>query len=108
MILLACPFLKKPVRVSTERERHVLAGHGELAARWPAVIAQVLADPDEICWDETGSNTMLLARWYPHLLQGKFVVVVVVLDATARQQPWLVTAYVARRWRKGVVAWRRS
>lgn len=108
MILLECPFLNRPVRMSTERERHILEEHDELRPAWPDLVQHVLADPDEIRWSHRQASTLVFGRWYPEFLRGKHVLVVVALDATARQDPWIVTAFVARDWRKGDVAWRRS
>jgi len=108
MILLECPFLKQPVRLSGERQRHVLEEHPHLAVGWPRILHEVLLRPDEIRWSHRRQGTLVFGRWYPLLLGGKHVLVVVVLDATGRQQPWIVTAYVARRWRAGESAWRAS
>jgi hypothetical protein len=108
MILLPCPFLNGPVRLSAEREAHILFEHRDLSVEWPRLLAQVLTDPDEIRWSSRRAGTLVFGRWYPALLRGKYVLVAVVLDATGRQEPWIVTAYVARRWRSGAVAWRRS
>ena len=107
MILLECPFLKQPVRVSRELERHILLDNDDLAADWPRLVALVLEDPDEIRRSARDEGTLVFGRWYPELVHGKFVLVVVVLDSTGGQGPWVVTAYVARRWRAGTVAWRR-
>ncbi len=108
MILLECPFLKQPVRLSREREQHILDDHPHMAAGWPRMVEQVLARPHEIRWSQRRASTLVFGRWYPLLLGGKHVLVVVVLDATGRQEPWIVTAFVARRWRTGDVAWRTS
>jgi hypothetical protein len=108
MILLDCPFLKQPVRMSSEREAHVLSGHRHLAPGWPRYIQEVLAQPDQILWSIRRHGTLVFGRWYPALLSGKHVLVVVVLDATGRQEPWIVTAFVARSLPAGAVAWRKS
>jgi hypothetical protein len=108
MILMACPYLNRSVRVSPERESHILLSHDQLAPGWPRLVAHVLADPDEIRWRARDASTLVFGRWYPELVRGKFVLVVVVVDATGRQDPWVVTAYVARRWRAGICVWRRS
>ncbi len=111
MILLACPFLKDPVRLSAERQAHILFEHHDLATGWPQLLIEVLTDPDEIRWSPRragAAGPLVFGRWYPALLRGKYVLVVVVLDATGRQHPWIVTAFIARRWRRGALAWRRS
>jgi hypothetical protein len=108
MILMPCPFLKQPVRMSREREEHILSGHRQLVPRWPLFVQLVVEDPDEIRWSTKRYGTLVFGRWYPELLHGKYVLVVVVLDATGRQDPWIVTAYVARHLPEGAVAWRRS
>ena len=108
MILLECPYLKQPVRISTEREQHVLEEHSHMAADWPHMLREVLLRPDEIRWSHRRASTLVFGRWYPQLLGGKYVLVVVVLYASGRQEPWIVTAYVARHWRAGEVAWRAS
>jgi hypothetical protein len=106
MILLACPFLNGPVRLSAEREAHVLRRHDDFGPALHGILHEVLNDPDEIRWGDP--SIMLFWRWYPELVRGKYVAVVVVLDSTGSEQPWIITAYVARRMRAGVTGWGRS
>lgn len=108
MILMACPFLNGPVRMSSEREVHVLRRHDDFGAALYSLMHEVLNDPDEIRWSSSDASIMLFWRWYLALVRGKYVAVAVVLDATGGEQPWIITAYIARRMRAGVTAWRRS
>ncbi len=108
MILLRCPFLHAPVRLSAEREAHILDHHTDLDPPLEDALAEVLAEPDEIRWSASDESILLFCRWYPVLLGGKHIVVAVVLDRSGRDQPWIITAYVARKLRAGALAWRRS
>jgi hypothetical protein len=108
MILLECPFLKEAVRLSSEREGHILRRHDDFGPLLQQYLSEVLSQPDRIIWSRDDERILLFSRWYPALLDGKFVVVAVVLDPTGRNQPWIITAYVARKPRAGVLAWRRS
>jgi hypothetical protein len=108
MILLACPFLNGPVRLSAEREAHLRRYHDDFGPALHDILHEVLNGPDEIRWSDSDPSIMLFWRWYPELVRGKYVAVVVVLDSTGSEQPWIITAYVARRMRAGVTAWRRS
>ena len=108
MILLACPFLNGPVRLSAEREAHVQCHHDEFGPALHDILRELLADPDEIRWSASDPSMLLFWRWYAALLGGKYAVVAVVLDTTGHDQPWIITAYVARRLRAGAIAWHRS
>ena len=52
------------------------------------------------------AGARLFSRWFPSLRGGKYVVVVVVLER-APQNPWIVTAYMARKLVEGDVEWKR-
>jgi len=108
MIHLACPFLNGPVRLSAEREAHVPHYHNDFGPALHDILHEVLNGPDEIRWSLSHPSIMLFWRWYPDLVRGKYVAVVVVRDSTGSEQPWIITDYVARRMRAGVTAWRRS
>jgi hypothetical protein len=108
MILMPCPFLKEWVRLSAAREAHIRERHDDLRHSLHRRLEEVLADPSEIYWSDSDPSTLLFCRWYPDLLNGKYIRVVVVLDATGVDQPWIITAYVARRRPPGELAWRRN
>lgn len=108
MILMPCPFLKEWVRLSAEREAHVRGNHSAFGSRLRDLVRETLADPDEIRWSRNDEALLLFWRWYPAVLGGKHVAVVVVLDSSGRTAPWIVTAYVARKLVRGAVAWRRN
>ena len=108
MILMPCPFLKEWVRLSAEREAHVRGHHSAFGSRLLDLVRETLADPDEIRWSRDDESVLLFWRWYPALHRGKYVAVVVVLDAAGGTAPWIVTAYVARKPLPGTIAWHRS
>ncbi len=87
MILLACPFLNGPVRMSSEREAHVLRYHHDFGPALHRYLHEVLNHPDEIRWSNSDESIMLFWRWYPDLVRGKYVAVAVVLDSTGTEQP---------------------
>jgi hypothetical protein len=62
MILLECPFLNVPVRLSAEREVHILRRHGDLDAPFGKTLAQVLDDPDEIRWSASDESVLAWRR----------------------------------------------
>jgi hypothetical protein len=53
-------------------------------------------------------NAKLFSKWYADLRGGRYVVVVVVSDAGQKRQPWIITAYVARKLKEGEIEWRKS
>ncbi len=96
------------MELSEARERHITENHPDLLPEHRDRIGETLADPDEVRRSRRMGNARLFSRWYPDLLRGKHVVVVVVSEPAFRQRPWMITAYIARRLVEGEQIWRRS
>ena len=71
------------------------------------MIAETLADPDEIRRSVRFNNARLFSRRFEGVKGGKHVVVVVVSDA-AFSRHWIITAYMARKLSKGGIEWKKS
>jgi hypothetical protein len=95
------------VDLTEERERHIEEEHPELLPAHRNRLAEVLADPDVI--QRSGrTDEHLLSRWYTDIGRGRHIVVVVISQANRPARHWIVTAYMARRLRRGGIVWRRS
>jgi hypothetical protein len=100
--------LNAEVELTAERERHIEEEHPELLPAHSGKLAEVLADPDVVQRGTRGRTERLFSRWYTDLGRGRFVVVVVVSQTNPPSRHWIVTAYMARRLRRGGVEWHRG
>lgn len=103
-----CLYLDSEVELTQERERHIIERHPDLPARYQELIADTLANPDEVRCDVRFENTLLFSRWYPTLRKGRYMVVAVVTDNLPQERNWIVTAYIARKVTQGEVIWTRN
>ncbi|WP_238361162.1 hypothetical protein [Iningainema tapete] len=103
-----CPYLDSEIELSEERERHILNRHPDMPTTYHEIMADTLADPDEVRCDLRFENTLLFSRWYPTLRKGKHIVVAVVTDTVPQERNWIVTAYIARKVTQGEVIWTRN
>jgi len=103
-----CPWLHGEVELTEERERHIEEEHPELLPAHRDKLAEVLRDPDVVQQGSGGETERLFSRWYTDLGRGRFVVVVVVSQTSPPARHWIVTAYTARRLRRGGIEWHRS
>lgn len=96
--------LKRKVKLTEEREKHIADGHPDLLPAHLPKIVETLADPDEIrslppgdSWEQphksVNRGTAVYSRQYSDLTGG-MVVVMVVLDLF--DPPWIVTAYITQ------------
>ena len=104
----SCPLLGGEVELTEERERHIAERHPELLPEHRGLIAETLADPDQMRLSGRMSGARMFSRWYNDLRGGKYVVVVVVSEAARGVRHWIITAYVARKLVGGEVEWHRS
>jgi hypothetical protein len=96
---IPCPYLGRPVELTGERERHIEAVHPALLPGYLARVEATVALPDYVGARE-GREEIGFVRFWPDLLGGRSVVVVVVADRDDRGDTlryWVVTAYVARQ-----------
>jgi hypothetical protein len=103
-----CPYLGGNVDLTAEREEHIAEHHPDLLPAYRERIIRVLEEPDQVRRSSRCVHARLFSRWFPDLLGGKYVVVVVMTDARTPARHWVVTAYLARRLAEGGVEWRRS
>ena len=82
--------LGQPVELTDERRAHILKRHPAIAP-FLERIRDVLALPEEVRRSKYDPEVLLLSRFYPDILGGKHVVVVVKIDGR-----WLIlTIYVS-------------
>lgn len=103
-----CPYLRGEVELTMERENHIAEQHPDLLPAHRELIAETLADPDQVRGSARAANARLFARWFEGVRGGKYVVVVVVGGPAPRRRYWIVTAYIARRLAEGELEWTRN
>ncbi len=108
MLRLICPYLGRVVELTRERERHIRQNHPEVLPRNFELMAQTLADPDEIRRDPKCPDARLFFRRFKNLRGEKNLVVAVVSTEQPVRGHWIVTALVARKPPKGEVEWKRA
>ncbi|MBA4180294.1 MAG: hypothetical protein C0506_06870 [Anaerolinea sp.] len=107
MTWFPCPYLGRPVELTGEREHHIESAHPDLLPANPSRLEETIALPDYVGSREARTEIGFV-RFWPDLLGGRWVVVVVVgdrdgLSGTLRY--WIVTAYVARQTRTWRPVW---
>lgn len=107
MALFSCGWLNGTVEMSEEREQHIAERHPDFLPEHRALIAETLADPDQIRRSVRFGSARLFSRWYADLKNGKHVVVVVVSEI-ANERHWIITAYIARKLTEGEAEWQRN
>jgi len=108
MRVFPCPYLKGEVELTDERETHIARTHPDLLPEYLAQIGQTLTDPDQVRRSARMSTARLFSRWFEDVRRGKYVVVVVVSEATPTERHWIITAYLTRRLASGEVEWQRN
>jgi len=103
-----CPYLKAEVELTEERERHIAERHPDLLPEHLQLLADVLADPDQIRSSVRFGRARLFSRWYTGLQGGRHVVVLVVSEPGPRKHHWIITAYITTKLVEGEVEWKRS
>jgi hypothetical protein len=100
--------LKGEVELTDEREVHITYTHPDLLPEYMAQIGQTLADPDQVRCSVRMSAARLFYRWFEDVRRGKYIVVVVVSEATPTERHWIITAYITRRLANGEVEWHKN
>jgi hypothetical protein len=108
MDLLPCPYLDSPVELTDERERHITRHHPDLLPARRERMIEAVGDPDQVRRSSRVGNGRLFAKWFGDLRGGKYVVVVAVSDQRQKTNPWIITAYMARKLAEGEIEWQRS
>ncbi len=102
-----CPYLNNSVELTEERLNHISETHPDLLPIYLKELAETLANPDQIRRSSQLQNALLFARWFDHIRDGKYVVVVVVTDTTPTKRYWIITAYIARKLTGGTIEWQK-
>ena len=103
-----CAYLKSEVELTDERESHIAERHPDLLPEYRELIAETLADPDQVRKSVRFGSAKLFSRWYTNLRGGKHVVVVVVSDLDPSRRHWIITAYITRNLVEGEAEWSRG
>ncbi len=103
-----CRYLSDEVELTTERERHIAENHPDLLPKYRDLIAETLADPDQIRISAHFKNARLFSRWFGNMRGGKYIVVVVISESGPVGRHWIITAYIARKLVGGETEWKRS
>lgn len=106
MVHFSCLYLRGEVELSEDREKHIGERHPELLPTLRSLIAETLANPDEVRRSARAANAHLLSRWFSDLKHGNNAVVVVVTEDSHRH--WIITAYVTRKLAEGDIVWKRN
>lgn len=88
-----CSKLRQRVELTKERLTHILERHPELLD-FPDELQLTINSPEVILKKVTGE--LLLIRWFHHVINGKFISVVVINDEVSDRK-WVVTAFVSRK-----------
>jgi hypothetical protein len=100
-----CAYLKGEVELSEEREAHIELTHPDLLPKYLTQIGETLAAPDHVRRSQRMGSAHLFDRWFDDVLGGKYVVVVVVSEATPPERHWVITAYLSRKLMPGEIVW---
>jgi hypothetical protein len=84
------------IELTDERRQHILQYHRDLLPYFDRV-ADVLLAPDGIRRTFDDSHVLLFYRFYPDILNGKYLVVAVKVN----DRSFVLTAYLARRLKTG-------
>lgn len=84
--------LGQPVELTDERRAHILKRHPAVAP-FLERIGDVLVLPEEVRRSTYDPEVLLFSRFYPDILGGKHLVVVVKIDG----RRFILTVYVTRR-----------
>jgi hypothetical protein len=97
-----CTYFACDVEITEEREGHIRFRHPDVFPRYRHLIDDTLLNP-EVVYRDVEPNSYLVCRWYPELMGGKFMVVVVIRE---RPRTWVVTAHVAQKITTGHLIWK--
>jgi hypothetical protein len=106
-MVFPCDYLGSDVELTEEREEHILMNHPDLAPEHRKLIADTLADPDEVRRSARFANAKMFIRLFESLRGGKYVVVIVVSDASFSRN-WIITSYMARKLSTGDIEWKKT
>jgi hypothetical protein len=98
-------YLGRNVRLTTERQQHILKHHPEMA-EWMDQIASVLAHPEQVIRSRFDPESELFYVWQTRTRVGpKYLCTVVVVR---ENDAFVLTAYLTDSVKKGEVLWPRN
>ena len=98
-------FHGRPIRLSSERLRHIEASHAEMTGQVSRIV-ETLAEPDRVTRSNTDPEVEIFYRLYPSTpVTSKFLCVVV---KSRGENHFAVTAYYTDTIKKGDVLWQRK
>ena len=107
-MLIDCPFLGKPVELTSERMKHITQRHPELGPGAEELIRECINDPDEILAVSAEPEALMFTRKLNLRIGGRFLVSVVLEDGRGSPRHWVVTAYTTGSLGKGETIWIKS
>lgn len=108
MVSFFCPYLEHTVELTDERLEHICHVHPELSSIYESALYLTLNEPDQVRQSSRFKQAKLFTRWFDSILDGKYIVVVVVHSVEESERYWIITAYVARKLSGGKIEWQRS
>jgi len=87
----------KTVELTDERRTHILRYHPDVGPFFER-IGEVLVHPDELRRSRQDSGVLLFYKFYPDILEGKYMVVVV----KENERSFILTVYFTKSIRTGV------
>jgi hypothetical protein len=99
-----CPYLNTDVELTDDRYQHILQTHPGTLPNYLTQLADTLEDPDLIRSSDRDPQALLFSKWFETIRGGRYLVVVII-NPTHPEQPWIITAYTARKITGGQVLW---
>lgn len=103
-----CPYLNTNVELTGERKRHIAKTHPELLPSHEQEMIGTIADPDEIRRSKRYANALLFCKWFSSVKEGKYIVVVILSEASPKERHWIITAYITRKLTHGEIVWQKN
>lgn len=91
------------IELTDERWKHIVTEHPEVRGIKDRLL-EILSKPDLVKRSKRDKDVLLYYRYYPHIFDGKYLLVVVKI----KKHPFLLTYYVTDRIKEGEVIWQRS
>lgn len=96
-------YLGNQIELTDERWHHIIIEHPEVKSLKDR-LSEILSQPDMVKRSGRDKDVLLYYRYYPDILRGKYLIVVVKL----KERPFLLTCYVTDKIKEGDVIWQRN
>jgi|SRR5947209_7377645 len=97
-----CPYFDEKIILTDERVEHIGGQHPDLLPQYRRFIDEVIQKPDSVRRSRRMPNGYLFTRWCPEVQNGKYIVVVIVSEASRK---WVITSYISRKLPQGETIW---